>query len=196
MSDYKNVVVFCASSEGNSAEYLESAREVGEVLAAKNLTTIYGGGKVGLMGACADGALSKGGRVVGIIPDFMTPREIAHQGVSELVVVGSMHERKLQMHERSDAVLTLPGGFGTFEELFEILTWIQLGLYQKPVGILNVNGYYDALEKQLDHMVNEGLLKENHRETLFFSGRLEGIFEHFDSFRPQQGIFRIQPKET
>ena len=196
MKNIQNVVVFCASAEGNDPIYKEVAYEVGKTLAQKKLTTIYGGGKVGLMGACADGALSENGKVVGIIPDFMTPHEIAHQGVSELVTVESMHERKLQMHERSDAVLTLPGGFGTFEELFEILTWIQLGLYQKPVGILNVDGYYDALEKQLDHMVNEGLLNENHRETLFFSGRLEGIFHHFDSFEPQPGIFQIRPKET
>ncbi|MCB0482073.1 MAG: TIGR00730 family Rossman fold protein [Flavobacteriales bacterium] len=196
MEKIKSIVVFCASSSGNRPEYLECAQRTGKMLADKKIRMIYGGGKVGLMGAAADSCMQAGGNVVGIIPDFMTPKEIAHQGISELIVVGSMHERKLQMHEKSDAVITLPGGFGTFEELFEILTWVQLGIYQKPVGILNINGYYDLLEKQLDLMVKEGLLKAKHRESLYFSKTLKGLFDYFESFQPAPGIFRIDKNKT
>jgi len=122
MYTFNNVCVFCASSAGNDPIYIESAKQVGEFIGQRNLSLIYGGGKVGLMGAVADASIDAGGKVIGIIPDFMMAKEIGHTGVSELVVVESMHERKLQMHELSDAVITLPGGFGTFEELFEILT--------------------------------------------------------------------------
>ncbi len=175
---------------------MESAKHVGIELASKKMTLIYGGGKVGLMGACANAALEKGGKVIGIIPDFMMEKEIGHTGVSELIVVESMHERKLQMHELSDAVITLPGGFGTFEELFEILTWIQLGLYQKPVGILNVNGYYDLLEQQLDKMVVEGLLKPEHRNGLIFSTEFNDLIAKMESYKPIDALFRIDKEET
>tara|TARA_Y100000385_G_scaffold104578_1_gene108305 strand:+ start:7032 stop:7478 length:447 start_codon:yes stop_codon:yes gene_type:complete len=148
------------------------------------------------MGAVADASIDAGGKVIGIIPDFMMAKEIGHTGLSELVVVESMHERKLQMHELSDAVITLPGGFGTFEELFEILTWIQLGLYQKPVGILNINGYYDFLEKQLDNMVVEGLLKKEHREGLVFSNDLEELFELMHQYKPIEQLFQLKKDET
>ena len=196
MKNIESIVVFCASSPGNHPRYVECAEETGKLLAQKGIHLIYGGGKVGLMGAAADACLENGGHVVGIIPEFMTPKEIAHQGISELIIVESMHERKLLMHEKSDAVITLPGGFGTFEELFEILTWIQLGIYQKPVGILNLNGYYDLLEKQLDHMVAEGLLKSAHRKSLFFADTLEKIFDYFEHFVPQPGIFKVDKNKT
>ncbi|MAZ36977.1 MAG: TIGR00730 family Rossman fold protein [Crocinitomicaceae bacterium] len=176
--------------------YIESAKQVGEFIGQRNLSLIYGGGKVGLMGAVADASIDAGGKVIGIIPDFMMAKEIGHTGLSELVVVESMHERKLQMHELSDAVITLPGGFGTFEELFEILTWIQLGLYQKPVGILNINGYYDFLEKQLDNMVVEGLLKKEHREGLVFSNDLEELFELMHQYKPIEQLFQLKKDET
>ena len=156
------------------------------------MSLIYGGGKVGLMGAVADSSLESGAEVIGIIPDFMMEKEIGHTGVSELIVVESMHERKLQMHELSDAVITLPGGFGTFEELFEILTWIQLGLYQKPVGILNVNGYYDLLEKQLDSMVIEGLLKPEHRNGLIFSTEMDYLFNLMRQYKPIKPLFHLK----
>ena len=192
----QSICVFCASSSGNDHIYIESAKLTGQAIASRGIQTIYGGGKVGLMGAVADSAMENGGSVIGIIPEFMIPHEVAHQEVSELIVVSSMHERKMKMHEMSDAVITLPGGFGTFEELFEILTWIQLGLFQKPVGILNVNGYYDHLEKQLDHMTEEGLLRKQHRPLLHFSSSLEGIFEYFDSYRATPGIFEITKDQT
>jgi len=196
MYTFNNVCVFCASSAGNDPIYIESAKQVGEFIGQRNLSLIYGGGKVGLMGAVADASIDAGGKVIGIIPDFMMAKEIGHTGVSELVVVESMHERKLQMHELSDAVITLPGGFGTFEELFEILTWIQLGLYQKPVGILNINGYYDFLEKQLDNMVVEGLLKKEHREGLVFSNDLEELFELMHQYKPIEQLFQLKKDET
>jgi len=196
MYTFNNVCVFCASSAGNDPIYIESAKQVGEFIGQRNLSLIYGGGKVGLMGAVADASIDAGGKVIGIIPDFMMAKEIGHTGLSELVVVESMHERKLQMHELSDAVITLPGGFGTFEELFEILTWIQLGLYQKPVGILNINGYYDFLEKQLDNMVVEGLLKKEHREGLVFSNDLEELFELMQQYKPIEQLFQLKKDET
>lgn len=175
---------------------MQTANELGTELAKRNMSLIYGGGKVGLMGSVADAALNEGGKVIGIIPDFMMEKEIGHTGVSELIVVESMHERKLEMHERSDAVITLPGGFGTFEELFEILTWIQLGLYQKPVGILNVNGYYDLLEKQLDKMVVEGLLKSEHREGLIFSTEMNELFKKMENYVPIEPFFKLKKDET
>lgn len=160
------------------------------------MSLIYGGGKAGLMGALADSAIVAGATVTGIIPDFMMEKEIGHTGLTELIVVESMHERKLQMHELSDAVVTLPGGFGTFEELFEILTWIQLGLYQKPVGILNVNGYYSLLEKQLDRMVIEGLLKQEHRNGLLFSTELDELFNLMHQYKPIKPLFHLKKDET
>ncbi|MGB0403543.1 MAG: TIGR00730 family Rossman fold protein [Salibacteraceae bacterium] len=192
----QSICVFCASSVGTTDVYIKAAKNTGKMLAKLNIRTIYGGGKVGLMGALADGAIEKNGKVTGIIPSFMTPHEIAHQGISELIVVESMHERKMLMHEQSDAVITLPGGFGTFEELFEILTWIQLGLFKKPVGILNVNGYYDHLEKQLDHMADEGLLRKEHRPLIFFSDNLDSIMNHFKNFKPSRSIFELLKDQT
>jgi len=196
MKKIKSVVVFCASAPGKQDKYLKSAFELGKKIAEHNLELIYGGGKVGLMGAAADGVISNAGKVTGIIPDFMTPHEIAHQGLSDLIVVKSMHERKLLMHEKSDAVITLPGGFGTFEELFEILTWIQLGLYQKPVVILNQNGYYDNLEKQIEFMMAEGLLNETHGKSLKFVTEIPEIFEYFNAFEPTPGIFKMNKEQT
>jgi uncharacterized protein (TIGR00730 family) len=192
----KSVCIFCASSAGNSEQYRNSAFEIGEKLAINNLEIVYGGGKVGLMGAVADGGLSKGGKVLGIIPSFMTPHEVAHKRITELLEVKSMHERKLEMHERSDAVLTLPGGFGTFEELFEIVTWIQLGLYQKPVAILNTNGYYNALKMQLETMKKEGLLKAEHHPIIKFCNSFEEVMEHFKTFKPIPSIFEMKRENS
>lgn len=196
MYSFSKVCVFCASSAGKNPVYIECAKELGVLLAMEQKTLIYGGGKVGLMGAAAGSALENGGKVIGIIPDFMMEKEIGHTGVSELVVVESMHKRKLEMHERSDAVITLPGGFGTFEELFEIVTWIQLGLYQKPVGILNVNGYYDFLEKQLDLMVSEGLLKPDHRKGLIFAKTLPELMDKMEHYTPIKSVFSIDKEDT
>ncbi len=191
-----SICVFCASGKGNNPIYLKSAREAGMEIARRGHELIYGGGKVGLMGAVADGAMDSGGTVTGIIPQFMLPHEVGHTGITNLLEVSSMHERKLEMHERSDAVLTLPGGFGTFEELFEIVTWIQLGLYTKPVALLNVNGYYDLLDQQLDLMAKEGLLRKSHRPLIHLCQSLDEVFDHFDSYQPGESIFNLREDQT
>lgn len=152
------IAVFCGASSGRDPIYLKTAREVGRSIAQRGLGVVYGGGQVGLMGAVADAAMEAGGTVVGVIPGFMEKAEDAHHGVSELVVVRDMHERKMVMHERSQAVIALPGGFGTMDELFELLTWRQLGLHAKPMGLLNVNGFFDGLLEQMTRMESDGFL--------------------------------------
>jgi uncharacterized protein (TIGR00730 family) len=158
-----HIAVFCGASSGNDPSYLEASRNVGRVLAERGIGVVYGGGHVGLMGAVADAAMEAGGRVVGVIPTFMTHKEVAHERVSELIMVRDMHERKMVMHQRSDAVIALPGGFGTMDELFELLTWRQLGLHAKPMGLLNVKGFYDGLLAQMAHMAREGFLHDDTR---------------------------------
>ena len=155
--------VFCGASTGHDPVYLEAARSVGRALAERGLGVVYGGGHVGLMGAVADAAMEAGGHVVGVIPGFMTEKEVAHERVSELILVKDMHERKMVMHQRSQAVIALPGGFGTMDELFELLTWKQLRLHAKPMGLLNVKGYYDGLLTQMAHMRQEGFLHDDTR---------------------------------
>jgi len=173
----ESIAVFCASGIGNNPIYREKAYEFGKYLAKKGKRLVYGGSQLGLMGAVADGVLDNGGKVIGVLPRFMSNKEIAHLNLSELIMVESMHERKLKMHELSDAVVTLPGGFGTFEELFEMLTWAQLGLHNKPIGILNTKGYYDALKEMIDHMLSEGLLKPENESLLIMSSNQEELIE-------------------
>ena len=158
--------LFCGSSSGVRPEYLRAARGVGTWLAERKVTLVYGGGQVGMMGAAADAALAAGGRVIGVIPQALVDRELAHRGVTELRVVGSMHERKALMADLSDGFLALPGGIGTFEELFEIWTWSQLGLQRKACAVLNVAGYYDPLLRLIEHAVTEGFLSLKDRTRL------------------------------
>lgn len=162
----KSITVFCGSSGGFEAIYHTQATLLGKTLAENNIRIIYGGAKVGLMGAVADAALSHGGEVVGVLPHFLRAKEIAHRGLTELILVESMHERKTKMHDLSDGIIALPGGFGTLEELFEILTWAQLGLHKKPIGLLNIDGYYNHLTMLLQHMVDKGFLKETNQQML------------------------------
>jgi uncharacterized protein (TIGR00730 family) len=162
----KNVCVFCGSRVGGPDVYAEAARRLGDLLARRGLGLVYGAGHIGLMGVLADAALAAGGRVVGVIPQDLVDRELAHRGLTELCVVDTMHQRKALMADRSDAFVALPGGYGTLDETFEILTWGQLGLHTKPVGLLNVAGFFDSLLAWLDHAVREGLLKPKHRELL------------------------------
>ena len=176
------LTVFCASSPGFRPEYVEAAQAVGRFLAERDITLVYGGGNVGLMGAMADAALAAGGKVVGIIPQFLLDLEVGHRGITELIVVESMHERKLRMAELGEGFLALPGGFGTLEELVEILTWSQLVLHRKPVGVLNVAGYYDALRQFFGHMVDEGLLKQENRDLAIFDDDLNRLYEKMSSF--------------
>lgn len=146
-------------------------------MASLNKRVIFGGSHLGLMGAVANGALDNGGEVTGVLPRFMSNKEIAHPNLTELIMVDSMHERKLRMHELSEGVITLPGGFGTFEELFEMLTWAQLDLHKKPIGILNIEGYYDALKQMIDRMLEEGLLKSKYASLLNFSDNEQDLVQ-------------------
>ena len=171
----KTITVFCGSSSGRNPEYAFEAHRLGEILAGKNIHLVYGGAQVGLMGAVADGALSKGGKVTGVIPRFLGSREIAHTGLSELLFVETMHDRKRRMYELSDGFIALPGGLGTMEEFWEMCTWAQLGLHRKPIGLLNVLGFYDHLVALLNHMVKEGLLKENNRKIILVSADMEDL---------------------
>lgn len=162
----KSLCIFCGSSPGRQPRYLETARAVGTLIAELGVTLVYGGGRVGLMGALADAALQAGGKVIGVIPRLLLEREVGHAGLTELHVVDSMAQRKLAMGDLSDAFLTLPGGIGTMDELFEAWTWTQLGLHRKRSGLLNLDGYYDPLIEFLDRCVNEGFLRADHRTAL------------------------------
>jgi uncharacterized protein (TIGR00730 family) len=160
------VCVFCGSQPGRHAAYVVAARDVARLLAQGGIEMVYGGGHIGLMGALADEALAHSGRVVGVIPEHLMRPEVAHQRLTELIIVDSMHTRKQTMAMRSDAFIVLPGGFGTLEEMFEMLTWLQLRLQAKPVGLLNVEGYFDSLLQFLEHAAGEGLIRLEHCELL------------------------------
>ncbi|WP_433270741.1 TIGR00730 family Rossman fold protein [Actinosynnema sp. CS-041913] len=177
------VCVFCGSSSGR-ARHVEVAGLVGRMLAERGVEVVYGGGRVGTMGALADAVLSAGGSVVGVIPRSLVEWEVAHQGLTRLHVVETMHERKALMAELSDAFVTLPGGAGTLEELFEVWTWAQLGLHTKPVGLLDVDGYFAHLLKMVDHMVEEGFLKPPYRDMLLVEDDLERLLARFQDYRP------------
>lgn len=175
------ICVFCGSNPGNRPEYLEVARRTGRLIAERRLTLVYGGGKVGLMGALADSALAAGGRVVGVIPQMLLDREVGHPCLSELHVVTTMSERKLMMGELADAFLTLPGGIGTLDELFEAWTWTQLGLHDKPSGLLNHQGYYDALIQFLDLTVSEGFQRPRHRAALLADTEVGSLLDQLSA---------------
>ncbi|HEY5692824.1 MAG TPA: TIGR00730 family Rossman fold protein [Cyclobacteriaceae bacterium] len=161
-----NVCIFCGSSSGNNPIYSETARTLALALVNSNCTLVYGGGNIGLMGILADEVLSNGGNVIGVIPDFLMQKELGHQGIGQLEIVTSMHERKKRMADLSDAFVALPGGWGTLDELAEILTWQQLSLISKPIAILNVNNYFDSLLVQMKRMVKEGFLREKNLDKL------------------------------
>lgn len=165
----KHLCVFCGSSKGHDPVYEKTALQLAEILVRMDLTLIYGGGSIGIMGIMADKILSLNGKVVGVIPRFLYDLEVGHDDLTELIIVNSMHERKQKMAEISDAFLALPGGFGTLEEMSEILTWIQLKLVRKPIGLLNINGFYDHFLLMLDNMVETGFLKKNNRDILLSS---------------------------
>ncbi|SDM59469.1 LOG family protein [Siphonobacter aquaeclarae] len=180
----KSIVVFCGASTGSDPVYREAAAALGRVLAGQQVKLIYGGGNVGLMGVIADAVLGEGGEVVGVIPDFLKRWEVAHNGLTELVVTETMHERKALMAQMADGFITLPGGFGSMDELFEILTWKQLQIHRKPVGLLNINGFYDPLLGMMDRMVEAGFLKESNRELLLVSGDAEDLLSQMLDHQP------------
>jgi uncharacterized protein (TIGR00730 family) len=182
----RRVCVFCGSNAGVRAEYGIAAQELATVLARRGLGLVYGGGNVGLMGMLADSMLEAGGEVIGVIPQSLVAKEVAHRGVSELRVVDTMHQRKALMNELSDAFIALPGGFGTLDEFFEILTWSQLGIHDKPSGLLNVSGYFDRLLAMLDHAVAERFLRPAHRQFVIADINADSLVQRLVSGFPVQ----------
>jgi uncharacterized protein (TIGR00730 family) len=178
----KRIVVFCGSSPGRLPEYVAAGAELGQLLAARGIGVVYGGASIGMMAAVADGALATGGEVIGVIPRRLLESEIAHTGLTELRIVETMHERKAMMAELSDAVIALPGGSGTLDELFEMLTWSQLGLHRKPIGLLNVAGYWDGLLTFLDHAVNERFVWAEHRDSLLVERDAAALLDRLATF--------------
>ena len=180
----QSICVFCGSSSGSRDVYRAAAEAVGKRLAERKLGLVFGGGSCGLMGVVADAAIAAGGQVIGVIPKAIERREIAHRGLSELRVVASMHERKAMMAELSDGFIALPGGLGTLEELFEVLTWAQLGIHEKPVALLNVAGYFDPLLALLDHYVREGFLRPEHHALLMYGDDVDELLERMAKHQP------------
>ncbi len=178
------VCVYCGSSKGNEAIYAEEAKAFGRLLVQYGLKLVYGGARVGIMGILADTVLKAGGTAIGVIPENLVDLEVAHDNLSELHVVDSMHKRKAEMADRSDAFIALPGGLGTFEELFEVMTWAQLGLHQKPCGLLNINGFFDPLVAFLDHAVDQGFIQSMHRRLLMVEEKSQRLIERFNKFKP------------
>ena len=178
----KRITVFCGSSFGTEDIYKAQATLLGQTLAIQNMELVYGGANVGLMGAVADGVLKEGGKVIGVLPHFLKSKEIAHEHLTELILVDSMHERKTKMNELCDGVIALPGGFGTLEELFEMLTWAQLGLHKKPIAILNIDGFYDSLNIMIQTMVDNGFLKEVNQQMLIVSDNIEELLNKMQSY--------------
>ena len=185
MNRLDSICVFCGSSPGNDPKLLAEAEQLGKTLAIQQIKLVYGGAKIGVMGAVANGVLRNNGSAIGVIPDFLKKKEVVHLGLTELITTRNMHERKLQMHELSDGFVTLPGGFGTLEELFEIITWAQLGLHQKPIGLLNINGFYDHLLAMLQNMVDAQLLKPENMELLIVDSSINKLLEKMHKFEPR-----------
>lgn len=192
----QTICVYCGSNFGDRPEYRAAATELGAELGRRGLGLVYGGGAVGLMGAVADAALAAGARVVGVIPEALSSKEIAHQGLSELHVVPSMHERKLRMANLADAFIALPGGYGTFEEFFEAITWAQLGFHAKPTALLNVLGYYDGLLQFLEHAVASRFLKRENRALFFVETRVPALLDQLAVFQPPRVKKWIGPDQT
>lgn len=181
----RQICIFCGSSMGRRLEYQQAAVEMGQAIARRNYALVYGGGRVGLMGVVADAVLAAGGKVIGVIPEFLDAKEIAHQGLTQLHIVRSMHERKALMEELADGFVALPGGYGTLEEFCEILTWAQLGLHRKPQGLLNVEGYYDPLLRLFDQTVDEGFLKPEQRQIVLEATGPEQLLTLMENYQPQ-----------
>jgi uncharacterized protein (TIGR00730 family) len=174
----QNVAVYCASANGTDPAFQAAAESLGQALASRNIGLIYGGAKVGLMRAIAEAALANGGKVIGVIPEVLVDLEVAHHGITELHLVDTMHTRKALMMEKADAFIALPGGFGTFEELFEVLAWQTLKLHAKPIVLFNVSGFYDGLLVFLDHAVSQGILKPKNRANLLVATTVEQLLQH------------------
>jgi uncharacterized protein (TIGR00730 family) len=191
-----SVCIFCGSSSGANPAYAAAARELGRELAARKLALVYGGGRVGLMGEVASAALAAGGAVVGVIPHSLALREVAQEDCTELIVVNTMHERKALMADRADAFAALPGGYGTCDELFEIITWAQLGIHRKPVALLNVGGFFTPLLMWLDQVVAQGLLKPKHRDLLLVADTVPQLLDLLATWTPPEPTTKwVEPEE-
>jgi hypothetical protein len=178
----RRICIFCGSSSGTREVYRQTAQTVGRLLCRRGIELVYGGGHVGLMGIVADACLNEGGRVIGVIPQALADREVAHTGLTELRIVSSMHERKALMADLSDAFISLPGGYGTWEEFFEVLTWSQLGIQRKACGVLNVDGYYDPLLEMADRALSEGFLRDVHRNLLLSDSDPERLVDRLSNY--------------
>lgn len=183
-SKLKSICVFCGSSIGRNPAYRDAAVRLGQILAQNKIRLIYGGASVGIMGAVADATMAAGGEVVGVIPGNLFKKEVAHAGLTKLHTVGSMHERKAMMEQLSDGFIALPGGWGTFEEFFEILTWAQLGLHRKPIGLLNIEGYYESLLQLVDHGIKEEFIQPDYRRLLLSDSDPARLLEQFRNYEP------------
>jgi hypothetical protein len=179
----KKIAVFCGANSGVLPIYQQGIEELGRQLVRNKFELVYGGAKVGLMGAVADAVLKEGGKVTGVMPDFMGDKELAHTGLTELIWVSSMHERKMLMADLSDGFIATSGGFGTFDELFEILTWAQLGLHQKPIGLLNINGLFNPLVQMLENMVKNGFLKEQNKSKLLVADNASELLQKMKNYQ-------------
>ena len=189
------ITVFCGSSAGTDEIFMQQATLLGKTLAEQNIGVVYGGANVGLMGAVADGALKAGGKVIGVLPQFLQTKEIAHTGLTELVIVETMHERKTKMNDLCDGVIALPGGYGTMEEFFEMLTWAQLGLHKKPIAVLNVDGFYNHLAALAQHMTAKGLLKEVNRQMLLIDNDINSLLTQMRNYvAPEVGKWITKEK--
>ena len=196
MNNLKSIAVFCGSSEGNDEVIIEQAQLLGKTLAKEEITLVYGAAKIGVMGHVAESALQGNGKVIGVIPEFLKLKEVVHLGLDQLITTNNMHERKLKIQELSDGFITLPGGFGTFEELFEITTWGQLGLHQKPIGILNTNGFYDDLIGMFNSMVAKGFLETENLELLIVEDSIDLLIEKMKSYKPRAIPKWLKPERT
>ncbi len=191
----KRITIYCGANVGNDAVFEEQAYLVGKTLAQQNIGVVFGGGKVGLMGAVANGAMQNGGVVIGVIPHFLCTKEIAHDGITEMITVDTMHQRKTLLNELSDAMIALPGGFGTMEELFEMLTWSQLGLHKKPVAVLNINGFYDSLLALIQTMVDKQFLRKEYQQMILSSDNIDDLLEKIKNYKAPQ-VEKWMTKET
>lgn len=192
----KSVCVYCGSSPGRQEAYSDAARDLARSLVDRNIRLVYGGASVGIMGLVADTVLQLGGQAVGVIPEALVRREVAHKHLTELHVTQSMHERKMLMAELSDGFIALPGGIGTLEELFEVWTWAQLGLHKKPCGLLNIAGYFDSLTTFLDHAVAEQFVKQPHHSMLLVERDPEALLDRFGSYQPPAVTKWVEEDET
>ncbi|WP_150291107.1 TIGR00730 family Rossman fold protein [Sphingobium estronivorans] len=188
----KRLAVYCGSATPADPAYVDAARHVGQVLARRGIGVVYGGGRLGLMGAVADAALEAGGEVIGVIPEALVGAEVAHRGCSELHVVQTMHQRKQLFTDLSDGFVTLPGGVGTMDELWEAISWAQLGYHHKPVGLLNVAGFYDRLIAFNQHMVEAGFIRAQHANILIHANAIEALLDHMAAYQPHETIFAMK----